>query len=56
MTTNYLFNLSTMALEVPAINCLLKRAQYINFKGTDSYDQECEFGVPQRSVLGPYYS
>ena len=37
-------------------NYLLKREQYINFKGTDSDVQEVEFGVPQGSVLGPYYS
>ena len=37
-------------------NYLLKREQYINFKGTDSDVQEAEFGVPQGSVLGPYYS
>ena len=34
-------------------NYLLKREQYINFKGTDSDVQEVEFGVPQGSVLGP---
>ena len=32
-------------------NYLLKREQYINFKGTDSEVQEVEFGVPQGSVL-----
>ena len=37
-------------------NYLLKREQYINFKGTDSDIQEVGFGVPQGSVLGPYYS
>ena len=34
----------------------LKREQYINIKGTDSDVQEVEFGVPQGSVLEPYYS
>ena len=34
-------------------NYLLKREQYINFKGTDSDYQEVEFGVPQGSVLEP---
>ena len=34
-------------------NYLLKREQYINFKGTDSDVQEVEFGVPQGSELGP---
>ena len=34
-------------------NYLLKREQYINFKGTDSDVQEVEFGVPLGSVLGP---
>ena len=57
ITTNYLLNLSTMALEGSChkllTNYLLKREQYINFKGTDSDVQEVEFGVPQGSVLGP---
>ena len=32
---------------------LKNRKQYTNFKGNDSENCKLEFGVPQRSVLGP---